>query len=272
MSERQNTGGFKAASLDEALIRDYLIKILSEGEEFLQDFYQDVKAKSEFFQKKLSKDNIKKLTEKDLEEILDKIFAARRKKKRIIEETGVENLKEAIKKLLYGEEGGFLGLGKKEDKRTWEEKVEEFARSIRGVDKRAAKDIAAELLHFTFPDKYILWTSWVWDPETETGAIVFLKEEPPTGGKGRKMYGETYEQFEQVYKQIMEKLHEFGVKVKDYLFVDIFLAMIYATYVDYMTLSTMHSAKGFFPPAGVMARRLLGVHAPIRYTDVEEVS
>ena len=269
MSELQKQGGFRPASLDESLIRDYLIKILGEGEEFLQDFYQDLKAKSEFFQKKLSKENIDKLTEKDLEEILDKIFAARRKKKRIIEETGIENLKKAIKKLLYGEGGGFLGIGKKEDTRTWEEKVEEFANSIRGVDKKAAKDIAAELLHFTFPDKYILWTSWVWDPETETGAIVFLKEEPPTGGKGRKMYGETYEQFEKVYKQIAEKLQEFGVKVKDYLFVDIFLAMIYATYVDYMTLSTMHSAKGFFPPAGVMARRLLGVHAPIMYTDVE---
>ncbi len=269
MTNGQNQGGFRAASLDEALIRDYLIKILSEGEDFLQDFYQDVKAKSEFFQKKLAEGNIKKLTQEDLEEIFERIFAARRKKKKIIEETGVENLKEAIKKLLYGEGGGFLGIGKKEDKRTWEEKVEEFARSIRGVDLRAAKDIAAELLHFTFPDKYILWTSWVWDPETETGAIVFLKEESPTGGKGRKMYGETYEQFEQVYKQIAEKLHEFGVKVKDYLFVDIFLAMIYATYVDYMTLSTMHSAKGFFPPAGVMARRLLGVHAPIMYTDVE---
>ncbi len=80
------------------------------------------------------------------------------------------------------------------------------------------------------------------------------------------MYGETYDQFKQVYEQIAEKLQEFGIKVKGYLFVDIFLAMIYATYVDYMTLSTMHSAKGFFPPAGVMAKRLLGVKAPVEFT------
>ncbi|NPA32703.1 MAG: hypothetical protein GXO04_03650, partial [Aquificae bacterium] len=222
MSEKEKQGGFRAASLDEALVRDYLIKILGEGEDFLQDFYQDVKEKSEFFQKLLSRENVKKLTEKELDALLERIFSARRKRKRIIQETGVENLKEAIRKLLYGDTGGFLGLRKKEDTRTWEERVEEFANTIRGVDKRAARDIAAELLHFTFPDKYILWTSWVWDPETETGAIVFLKEEPPTGGKGRRMYGETYEQFEQVYKQVMEKLHEFGVRVKDYLFVDLF--------------------------------------------------
>ena len=110
----------------------------------------------------------------------------------------------------------------------------------------------------------MLWTSWIWDPESESGAIVFLKEEPPK----KSLYGETYEEFEPIYKQIQEKLLDFGIKVKGYLFVDIFLAMIYATYVDYMTLSTMHSAKGFFPPAGVMARRLLGV---IRKEDLLEV-
>ncbi|MDQ7037751.1 MAG: hypothetical protein Q9N26_00925 [Aquificota bacterium] len=239
--------------LDDALIRDYLVKVLSEGEDFVQEFYQDLLEKSVHFQKTLSKDRLPSLTEEEISSVLEKIFASRRKRKKIIEETGTDRLKKAISDLLYG-------------KGTWEEKVENFARQVRGVDRKAARDIAAELLHFTFPDRYILWTSWVWDPESETGAIVFLKEEPPTGGRGRKMYGETYDQFEKVYIQIAEKLSEFGIKVKGYLFVDIFLAMIYATYVDYMTLSTMHSAKGFFPPASVMARRLLGVHAPVQYT------
>ncbi len=244
----------KPTTLDDALIRDYLVKILSEGEDFVQEFYQDLLKKSLLFQDKLSKEKLPSLTAEDLEAILERIFASRRKRKKILEETGVEKLKEAISDLLYSE-------GK-----SWKERVEEFASRIRGVDRKAARDIAVELLHFTFPDKYILWTSWVWDPQTETGAIVFLKEEPPTGGRGRRMYGETYEQFEQVYKQIAEKLSEFGIKVRGFLFVDIFLAMIYATYVDYMTLSTMHSAKGFFPPASVMARRLLGVQAPVKYT------
>jgi uncharacterized membrane protein YraQ (UPF0718 family) len=144
---------------------------------------------------------------------------------------------------------------------SWEERVENFVKSIKGVDRKAARDLASELLHFTFPEDYVLWTSWIWDPESESGAVVFLKEEPPK----RHMYGETYEEFEQIYKQVQEKLLDFGIKVRGYLFVDIFLAMIYATYVDYMTLSTMHSAKGFFPPAGVMARRLLGVQRPRRH-------
>ncbi len=265
MSEEKREGGFKAVQLDDALIRDYLIKILGEGEEFVQEFYQDLLEKSQLFQETLSKERLPSLSEEDLERVFERIFAARRKKKKIIEETGIDRLKKAISDLLYGDEkGGFFK--KKKVERTWEEKVDEFAKQIRGVDKKSARDIAAELLHFTFPDRYILWTSWIWDPESETGAIVFLKEEPPTGGRGRRMYGETYEQFKQVYEQIAEKLQEFGIKVKGYLFVDIFLAMIYATYVDYMTLSTMHSAKGFFPPAGVMARRLLGVKAPVEFT------
>jgi hypothetical protein len=263
MSEERKDQGFGPTTLDDALIRDYLVKILSEGEDFVQEFYQDLLGKSLLFQRTLSKDRLPSLTEEDLDTLLGRIFASRRKRKRIIQETGTDRLKKAVSDLLYGDEGGLL-RGKA--KKSWEEKVEGFVKEIRGVDRKAARDIASEILHFTFPDRYVLWTSWVWDPETETGAIVFLKEEPPTGGRGRRMYGETYEQFEQVYKQIAEKLSEFGIKVRGYLFVDIFLAMIYATYVDYMTLSTMHSAKGFFPPASVMARRLLGVQAPVKYT------
>jgi len=266
MNEEKREGGFKAVTLDDALIRDYLIKILGEGEDFAQEFYQELVEKAEFFQNTLSKDRLPSLKEAEIESVLDKIFAARRKKRQIVEETGIDRLKKAISDLLYGDDKGGFFKKKKGEERSWEEKVDEFAKEIRGIDRKSARDIAAELLHFSFPDKYILWTSWIWDPESETGAIVFLKEEAPTGGRGRRMYGETYEQFKQVYEQIAEKLQEFGIKVKGYLFVDIFLAMIYATYVDYMTLSTMHSAKGFFPPAGVMAKRLLGVNVPVEFT------
>ncbi|WP_448588058.1 hypothetical protein [Thermocrinis sp.] len=236
----------KLATLDDFLVRDYLIKIIGEGEDFAQEFYRDLLAKSLLFQKTLSKDRLPSLTEEELDQIMEKVFSIRRKRKRIIEETGVESLRRAISDLLYGKA------------QSWEEKVERFVKEIKGIDKQSARDFASELLHFTFPEEYVLWTSWIWDPESESGAVVFLKEEPPK----RYMYGETYEEFEQIYKQIQEKLLDFGIKVRGYLFVDIFLAMIYATYVDYMTLSTMHSAKGFFPPAGVMARRLLGVQRP----------
>jgi hypothetical protein len=236
----------KLAVLDDFLVRDYLIKILGEGEEFVQEFYKDLLAKSLLFQKSLSKENLPSLGKEELDRILEKVFSVRRKRQRLIEETGVENLKRAISDLFYGKA------------KSWEERVENFVKYIKGVDRKAARDLASELLHFTFPEDYVLWTSWIWDPESESGAVVFLKEEPPK----RHMYGETYEEFEQIYKQIQEKLLDFGIRVKGYLFVDIFLAMIYATYVDYMTLSTMHSAKGFFPPAGVMARRLLGVQRP----------
>lgn len=242
----------KLAVLDDFLVRDYLIKILGEGEGFVQEFYKDLLAKSLLFQKAFSKENLPSLTEEDLELVLEKVFATRRRRKKVIQETGADRLKRAISDLLYGKA------------KSYEERVERFVREVRGIDAKSAKDLAAEILHFTFPEQYVLWTSWIWDPESETGAVVFLKEEPPK----RHMYGETYEEFEQIYKQIQEKLLDFGIKAKSYLFVDIFLAMIYATYVDYMTLSTMHSAKGFFPPAGSIARRLLGV---LRKEDLLEV-
>ena len=242
----------KVATLDDFLVRDYLIKILGEGEEFVQEFYKDLLAKSLLFQEKFAKDKLPSLKEEDLLQVMEHMFPTRRKKQKILQETGLDRLKRAISDLLYGKA------------QSWEERVERFVKEIRGIDRKSARDMASEILHFTFPDKYVLWTSWIWDLDSESGAVVFLKEEPPK----RSMYGETYEEFEQIYKQIQEKLIDFGIKVKGYLFVDIFLAMIYGTYVDYMSLSTMHSAKGFFPPAGSIARRILGI---LRKEDILEV-
>jgi hypothetical protein len=255
MGEERKEAGFQPVTLDDALIRDYLVKILGEGEEFVQEFYEDLEEKSRFFKEKLAKERLPSLTAEELKAVLERIFATRRKREKVIQETGEANLKKAISDLLYGKE-----------EVSWDDRVFEFSKHIRGIDVKSARDLAAELLHFTFPERWVLWTSWIWDPTSETGAVVFLKEEPPTGGRGRRMYGEKYDHFKEIYLQIAEKLEEFGIKVRGYLFVDIFLAMIYATYVDYMTLSTMHSAKGFFPPAGVMARRLLGVQAPVEFT------
>ncbi|MCS7083507.1 MAG: hypothetical protein NZL90_00805 [Aquificaceae bacterium] len=232
----------KLATLDDFLVRDYLIKILGEGEEFVRGFYQDLLAKSQFFSQVLSPERVSKLSEEEALNVLDLVFAVRRKKERVLKETGLEKLRLMIKELLTSES-------------EWDSKVERFARELRGVDFKFARDFASEIIHFSYPDRYVLWTSWIWDPESESGAVVFLKEEPPK----RHMYGEKYEEFEKIYKQVQEKLTDFGIKVRGFLMVDIFLAMIYATYVDYMTLSTMHSAKGFFPPAGAMARRLLGL-------------
>jgi len=259
--EKKDNRTLRVTELDESLLRDYLIKLLSEGEDFVQEFYRLLVEKSRLFQELLSKERLPSLSEKEAELILKRIFSTRRRSSRVIEETGIGRLREAISDLLYADEGAnFL----KSPPHSWEERVEGFARKVRGVSPRSARDTASELLHFTFPDRFVLWTGWIWDPQTETGAVVFLKEEPPTGGRGRRMFGETYEEFSRIYEQIALKLSEFGVRAKGYLFVDLFLAMIYATYVDYMTLSTMHSAKGFFPPAGYMAKRLLGVHTPLK--------
>lgn len=247
MSNLVPNEGFKSTPLDDFLIRDYLLKILGDGEEAVQEFYSRVLEKSNLFRDYFSKEKLASLNKESLLEILSKIYSARRFRQKIVDETGVNNLKNAISDLLY----------KKAE--NWEQRVNSFAEAIRGVSKKNAKDIASEILHFTFPEDYILYTSWIWDPESESGAIVFLKEEAPVNGHGREMYGSKYDEFYQTYIQVYEKLLEFGIRVRGFLFVDIFLAMIYGTYVDYMTLSTMHSAKGFFPPADFIAKRLLGV-------------
>ena len=111
----------KPVILDDFLVRDYLIKILGEGEEFVQEFYKDLLAKSLLFQQAFSKEKLASLTQEDLDLILEKIFAARRRRQKILEETGVDRLKRAISDLLYGKA------------KSWEERVERFVKEISGV-------------------------------------------------------------------------------------------------------------------------------------------
>lgn len=147
MTNIKPSEGFKAAPLDDFLVRDYLIKILGDGEELAQEFYSRVLEKSNLFKDTFSKDRLASLDKNSLAEIFYKTYPARRFRNKIIEETGLNNLKNAISDLLYT----------KAD--SWEQRVNAFADVIRGVSRKNAKDIAAEILHFTFPEDYILYTS-----------------------------------------------------------------------------------------------------------------
>jgi len=124
--EKKDNRTLRVTELDESLLRDYLIKLLSEGEDFVQEFYRLLVEKSRLFQELLSKERLPSLS-----------------------------VREAISDLLYADEGAnFL----KSPPHSWEERVEGFARKVRGVSPRSARDTASELLHFTFPDRFVLWT------------------------------------------------------------------------------------------------------------------
>ena len=51
-------------------------------------------------------------------------------------------------------------------------------------------NFAGELLHYSMPDRYWLWTNWIWDPDNNTGALpLVVQEEVDLLGETE---GETY--------------------------------------------------------------------------------
>ena len=60
-----------------------------------------------------------------------------------------------------------------------------------GLQGPVAFALPSEILHYTQPERYWLWASWIWDPKTTGGALpLVLQKDADLAGAGM---GETYE-------------------------------------------------------------------------------
>ena len=63
-------------------------------------------------------------------------------------------------------------------------------------------NFAGELLHFSKPHKYWLWTNWIWDPDANTGSLpLVIQEEVDLLGDTP---GETYLRVGQAMAQVRQ--------------------------------------------------------------------
>jgi len=97
------------------------------------------------------------LDRSDLRRVLRSIFATRRKVDAILDGVGPERLGAAIDDLLHGPS-------------LVTERFRVFD-AVLADHPEQAFDLPSELLHFTFPDRWWLWTRWMWDPRAGTGSL-----------------------------------------------------------------------------------------------------
>ena len=59
-----------------------------------------------------------------------------------------------------------------------------------GLAEGTGRDLGSEIRHLTDPDRYWLWTRWVWNPSTGTGALplVVMEEIDLDGGTVAETY------------------------------------------------------------------------------------
>ena len=205
-------------------------------------------AKSEAFTALLADGRAAALDRDQLRRVLRSIFATRRRADAILDSVGAECLAREIHELVDGSA-------------PLPSRVERFDSAL-GAFHDFAFDLPGELLHFTYPDRYWLWSRWMWDPRTETGSLrLVTMDDFDLTGHGR---GDTYLRVGEAVTFVHETGRAVGFTAhgSPRFAIDVFLASVYAIYL--YTVLRMRMTQEFnkvVPDLPDLVRRLLGVYA-----------
>lgn len=179
--------------------------------------------------------------------VLRSVFVTRRKADALLAAVGADDLAVGIDELLHG---GDVVAGR----------VESFQDSLSAFPE-VAFELPSELLHFTYPDRYWLWSRWMFDPRTETGALALVTEDDFDFGDAGP--GETYVTVGEAVAFVSETGRAAGLldQADDPFSVDVFLACVYAVYMyTVLRLRMTQEFNQIVPEQAELVRRLLGVH------------
>jgi uncharacterized protein YqcC (DUF446 family) len=123
-------------------------------------------------------------------------------------------------------------------------------------------DLPSELLHFTSPERYWLWTRWIWSPGARTGALALVTTDDVDLGEGATR-GAVYLTVGRAMAFVEEtgKAARFTTAGPSLFGADVFLAAVYG--VTMYTVLRMQMTREFnrvVPPLPELVRRLLGVY------------
>jgi hypothetical protein len=124
-------------------------------------------------------------------------------------------------------------------------------------------DLPSELLHFTAPDRWWLWTRWMWDPRAGTGALALVTVEDfdfdaPNRAEGYLRVGEAMAFVNQTGKAV-----GFTDLGSGLFGADVFLACVYSVYMyTVLRLRMTQEFNRIVPELPDLVRRLLGVYRP----------
>jgi hypothetical protein len=184
----------------------------------------------------------------DLRRVLRSIFATRRKADAILGAAGPERLGAAIDDLLHSEA-------------PVADRILAFDEVVLADFPDPGFDLPGEILHFTAPDRWWLWSRWMWDPRTQTGSLALVTEDDydldaPDRGEGYLRIGEAMAFVNETGKQV-----GFTTAGPGLFGVDIFLACVYAVYMyTVLRLRMTQEFNKIVPELPDLVRRLLGVH------------
>jgi hypothetical protein len=185
----------------------------------------------------------------DLRRVLRSVFATRRKADAILDDVGPAAFGAAIDDLLHGPD-------------VVTERFMAFDKVLAGHSEPGF-DLPSELLHFTAPDRWWLWTRWMWDPRAGTGALPLVTTEEfeldaPDRGEGYLRVGEAMAFVNETGRAV--GFTDLGSGVFG---ADVFLACVYSVYMyTVLRLRMTQEFNRIVPELPDLVRRLLGVYRP----------
>ncbi len=179
--------------------------------------------------------------------ILARVFATRRRSDELLVAAGAPVIARAIRELVHGP-------GRIENRYT------AFDDALGAIDAPVRRDLAGECLHFSDPDRYWLWSRWMWDPEARTGALpLVMVEEFDFSGADP---GGAYLRVGAATAAVIATARDLGFQRMGAspFAVDVYLASIYGIYLYTVTrLRMTQEFNRVIPQLPDLVRRLLGV-------------
>lgn len=226
-------------------MREALGKITAAEQNAIAD---ELEVKHARFHTLLAPGRLEALTPDELRAVLRSIFSTRRRTNDFFEGPGADALKAWIAELLHS-------------RTPVAHRVQTFYDRLDGFPDTVRYDLAGELLHFTFPDEYWLWTRWIWDPGTRTGALALVTMEEHD--LSADSIGATYLKVGEAIAFVHETGRAAGfTRIGQGPFgVDVYLACVYGVYV-YTTirLRMTQEFNRVIPTLPELCRRFLGVY------------
>ena len=214
----------------------------------LEGIAQRLEAKRDLFGTELSEVRLGSMSEEGFVELLRHVFSIRRKSRRLVRIVGVDALRGAVSDLVHGS-------GDSSDR------FEAFVSSMDGViDQRRAINLAGELLHFSDPEQHWLWTNWMWDHQTGSGALpmVIQDDAPLSGGS----LAERYRNVGAALRLVEASGHSRNISgnADGMLGNDLFLACVHGVYMyTVFRLKLSNEFNRILPELPELVERVLGV-------------
>jgi len=193
-----------------ATIKDYIKQYLKWRDEQEEKELAEREERVNWYKEKMGNpEKIKNFTEKDLHELIEKLWALEfwrnkaYKVNRLIKDNGLDRLKTAFVSLLYSEEP----IAKKWD---------DFRKSIKGLGPSSL----SEILTLVFPDRYGIMNM---KPLTVLPYLGFLTEKETKNISYGYTSGRDYERFMQALQKVREELRNNGLPEADFIDVDFFV-------------------------------------------------